>query len=61
MKIEHADIPPGYEHVTLRQLRQLYTGPHAQPCPPEVLGWLDHAIRLHDIIVREQAIREALQ
>jgi hypothetical protein len=61
VKIEHADIPAGYEGVTLRELRRLYAGPNALPCPPELLAWLDHAIRLHDIIVREQALREALQ
>jgi hypothetical protein len=57
----HPDNPAGYEHVTLRQLRELYTGPGALPCPPELLAWLDHAIQLHDIVLREQALREALQ
>ena len=61
---EHPDVPAQYAHLTLRQVRELYAPPGGLPCPPELLGWLDNAILLHDLILREQAIRdgrEALQ
>ena len=51
--------PRGSRTSDESQLRELYTGPHALPCPSELLGWLDNAILLHDVIVRQQAIREA--
>lgn len=47
------NLPDQYANLTPRELLQLYDGPGALECPPELKDWLDAARKLED----ERALR----
>lgn len=60
MSDEHDEnnLPPEYASLTLRDVLRLYTGPHALPVPPVLVGWVECAQQTGDLLALERELAQ---